>query len=287
MNDQMVDERLVFFPCGPTNLAGVLTIADRPNGRTVLLPWGTSTAPSSGVNGVRTHLARTLADEGFNSFRFDYPGVGESDGDYHPGEMSAPLIDEIQAACAWLADQGLERIVIVANCFGGWSSLAAASKLSGLEAMALVNPPVKRDHKEIRAGGGGWRWWIKRLRRLRLRKLASAEYRNRSRRMLAAKGSVITGSGSRDNRFSRAVGHLIERRIPLLIIYGADHDFRPDFDSEMENGLRAAIKEAGGSVRVDIVPDRLDARGLASLESQALLVSKVVPWLHSLPALSA
>ena len=287
MTKPSTEERLVFFPCGPISLAGILTVADRPNGRTILLPWGTSTAPSSGVNGVRTHLARTLAGEGFHSFRFDYPGVGESEGEYHVGEMSSPLIEEVQAACTWLTAQGLERIVIVANCFGGWSSLMAAPQLPGLEGVALVNPPVRRDHKQIQAGGAGWRWWAKRFKRLRLKKLFSADYRDRSRKMLAAKGSSITGTGSRDHRFSHAVEHLIERRIPVLLIYGADHDFRPDFESELESGLGSAIAQAGSLVRVDIVADRLDARGLASLEAQALLVSEVVPWLHSLPISSS
>ncbi len=284
MNELAVEERLVFFQCGSLSLAGILAVANRPNGRTILLPWGTSTAPSSGVNGVRTHLARTFAEEGFHSFRFDYPGVGESEGDYHVGEMSAPLTEEVEAACRWLTDEGFGRIVIVANCFGGWSSLMAAPKLSGLEGMALVNPPVRRDHKQIQAGGAGWRWWVKRLKRIRLKKLRSAEYRDRSRKVLAAKGSSITRTGSHDHRFSSAVGHLIDRRIPLLFIYGADHDFRPDFESELESGLRSAIEREGSSVQVDIVPDRLDARGLASLEAQALLVNEVVPWLHRLPS---
>lgn len=287
MNELAVEERLVFFQCGPISLAGILAIASRPNGRTILLTWGTSTAPSSGVNGVRTHLARTLADEGFHSFRFDYPGVGESEGDYHVGEMSAPLIEEVQAACNWLTEEGFARIVIVANCFGGWSSLMAAPRLSGLEGVALVNSPVRRDHKQIQAGGAGWRWWTKRFKRLRLKKLFSPDYRDRSRKMLAAKGSSITGTGSRDHRFSRAIEQLIERRIPVFLIYGADHDFRPDFESELESGLGSAIEKAGSLVRFDIVADRLDARGLASLKSQQLLVSELVPWLHSLPISSS
>jgi pimeloyl-ACP methyl ester carboxylesterase len=284
MTVSTVQERLVFFPSGQSNLAGVLAVPDQPNGRTVLIPWGTSTAPSSGINGVRARLARTLAEEGFHSFRFDYPGVGESDGDYHPGEMSSPHIEEIEAACTWLAGQGLDRIVIVANCFGGWSALMAAPKLAGLEGVAVVNPPVRRDHKQVRAADQGWQWWVKRIKRFRLKKARSAQYRAQSRKLLAAKGSSLAGTGSRDKRFSNAVRHLLDRRIPMLIIYGI-HDFRADFESELAHGLGDALDQAGPATRVVTVPVRLE--GFASLDAQGFLLGEVVPWLQSLPAPSA
>jgi pimeloyl-ACP methyl ester carboxylesterase len=279
-----IEERLVFFPSGTSSLAGILTVPSQPNGRTVLIPWGTSTAPSSGINGVRARLARTLADEGFHSFRFDYPGVGESDGDYRVGQMSSPLVEEIEAACTWLAGQGLERIVIVANCFGGWSGLMAAPKLAGLEGMVIVNPPVRRDHKQVRAADEGWQWWVKRLKRFRFKKVRSAEYRAQSRKLLAAKGSSLAGTGSRDKRFSNAVRHLLDRRIPILVIYGI-HDFLADFESELEQGLGAAMEQAGPPTRYVTVPVRLE--GFASLDAQAFLLGEVVPWLHSLPSPSA
>ena len=284
MTVRTVDERLVFFPSGNSSLAGILAVPNQPNGRTVLIPWGTSTAPSSGINGVRARLARTLADEGFHSFRFDYPGVGESEGDYRAGDLSSPHTEEIEAACTWLAGQGLDRIVIVANCFGGWSSLMTAPKLAGLEGMAIVNPPVRRDHKQVRAADEGWRWWVKRLKRFRLKKARSAEYRAQSRKLLAAKGSSLAGTGSRDRRFSNAVRHLLDRRIPLLIIYGVS-DFRADFESELEHGLSAAIEQAGAPTRVVTFPVRLE--GFASLDAQGILLGEVVPWLHSLPSSSA
>jgi pimeloyl-ACP methyl ester carboxylesterase len=284
MTARTIEERLVFFPSGKNNLAGILTVPEKPNGRTVLIPWGTSTAPSSGINGVRARLARTVADEGFHAFRFDWPGVGESDGNYHAGEMSSPLIEELEAASTWLASQGLDRIVIVANCFGGWSALMAAPKLAGLEGVAIVNPPVRRDHKQVRAADQGWQWWLKRIKRFRLKKARSAEYRAQSRKLLAAKGSSMAGTGSRDKRFSNAVGHLLDRGIPILIIYGI-HDFRADFESELEHGLGAAMEHAGPPTRFVTVPVRLE--GFASLDSQAFLLGEVVPWLQSLPPPSA
>ena len=81
----------------------------------------------------------------------------------------------------------------------------------------------------------------------------------------------MAGTGSRDKRFFNAVGHLPRRGIPVLIIYGI-HDFRADFESELEHGLGAAMEHAGPPTRFVTVPVRLE--GFASLDSQAFLLGK-------------
>jgi pimeloyl-ACP methyl ester carboxylesterase len=282
MIPESIEERLVFFPFGATSLAGILAVPAEPNGRTVLIPWGGGAYPSSGRNRLRTRLARTLAEQGFHSFRFDYRGVGESDGDYRRPDMAAPNTEEVVAACAWLASQGLPRIVIVAHCFGAWSSLMAAPMIPGLEGMALINAPVRRDHEQM-AGAGSWRWWASHLRKLKLSKLRSAERRARYRKLVAAKASSLVGSGSSDTRYARAVGFMVDRRIPVLLIYGED-GFRADLELEADHGLRAAIERAGPPTRLVTVSERL--QGCASLAAQDVLLKEVVPWLHELPGLS-
>jgi len=271
-----LEERLVFFPCGALSLAGILTVPPEPNGRTVLIPWGAGPFPSSGRNRVRARLARTLAAEGFHSFRFDYPGVGESEGEFRSVDMAAPNTEEIVAASTWLTSQGLPRIVVVGHCFGGWSSLMAAPMIPGLEGMAVLNAPVRRDHEQV----ASWQWWATRLKRLTVRKLRSAERRARYRKLVAAKASSLFGSASSGTRFSRAVGYLLDRRIPVLLMYG-DDDFRADFESELDRGLRAAMEKADPPTRLITVSERL---GGASLGSQAALLKGVVPWLHELPS---
>jgi pimeloyl-ACP methyl ester carboxylesterase len=292
MTPEGLEERLVFFPCGAVSLAGILTVPPEPNGRTVLIPWGAGPFPSSGRNRVRTRLARTLAAEGFHSFRFDYPGVGESEGDFQSPDMAAPNTEEVVAACTWLTSQGLGRIVVVGHCFGAWSSLMAAPTILGLEGMALVNAPVKKDHDQVRAS---WRWWATRLKRLTLRKLLSAKHRAAYRRLISAHAHSLVGLGPkakasanassrarprlRDTGFSRAVGYLIDQRIPVLLMYD-DEDFRADLESELERGLRVAIDQAGPPTRLVTVSERL---GVAGLSAQAALLDGIVPWLHELP----
>lgn len=272
-------ERLVYFPYQGGDLAGILAVPSQPNGITVVLPWGSGAYPSSGRNRVRAYLARALASNGFHTFRFDKPGVGESDGRYELPELSAPQTEEIVAAFEWLKSEGMDRLAIVANCFGGWSSLMALPELSGLEAIAVVNSPVRRDHGQATAREERWRWWIKRIKRLRLRRLLQANVRARYRRQLAAQAALVTGRDKHDTRFADAVKSLLDRRIPVLLLYGTD-EFRTDLDTVLEEGLREAIESADPPTRLVTIDERL--QGTGNLRAQQLFQEIVVPWLGEL-----
>ena len=279
-------EELVFFPCGDISLAGILTIPARSNGSTVLIPWGSATSPSSGRNRVRARLARVVADAGFHAFRFDYQGVGESQGEYRKPDMSKPNTQEIVAACEWLTTRGLGRIVVVAHCFGGWSSLIAAPMISGLEGMALVNSPVRRDHKEALATN--WRWWASKLLKLRLGKVVSRRHRAAYRKIVAtltaqlmarwSRSKAPASNGRQGSRFSRSIKYLLNRRIPVLLLYG-DDDFYLDFKSELDQGLRTVISHADPPTRVVTVTERL---ALANLDAQNVLQREILSWLNDL-----
>ena len=208
------EEQPLFFPYGDLSLSGVLTLAPEPNGRTVLLTWGPSLVSSAGVNRVRARIARALAAEGYHSFRFDYPGIGESQGTYGRPSRTTPLADEVTGVADWLASAGHDRLLILGNCLGGWSALVAASRIPQLEGMFLVNPPVKRDHKQVRAAEEGWRWWVAGLRKVSISKLRNPAQRAKYRKMLAAKGSAVVGSTSNDQRFPQAVRAVLDRGVP-------------------------------------------------------------------------
>jgi pimeloyl-ACP methyl ester carboxylesterase len=276
MTSIRIEERLVFFPCEGLSLAGILTVPADPNGFAVLIPWGGGAYPSSGRNRLRARLAKTVAERGFHAFRFDYRGVGESDGEYRLPDLGSPYVEEIVAASEWLNSQGLTRLVIVANCFGGWSSLVAAPLIPNLEGIAVVNSPVRRDHQQAVAVQHSWQWWFTQIGRLSFKKLRSPQRRARYRKMVAAKAAAIVGTPRSDSRFVQAIRNLLSRNVPILLIYGND-DFRADLESELNLGLRPAIDEAGPITRLTLVDERLE--GCASLEAQQVLLNEVVPWL--------
>lgn len=283
-------ERPVFFPCGDESRAGILTVPAQPNGRTVLIPWGAGVYPSSGRNRVRTRLARALADQGFHAFRFDYRGVGESEGEYRKPNMASPATADILAACEWLRSQGLTRLVVAAHCFGGWSALMAASQITGLEGMAVISAPVRRDHREMRTSQRSWRWWATRLKGLTLAKLRRSQ--NRAAYLKLARNQVSTfvrsrsrssiGLGSSpqpERRFAPAVDCLLDHGIPVFLLYGED-DFRGDLEAELDSGLRTALEQAGDPTLLVTLPEKL---GLASLAAQDIVVDNVVKWVTGIP----
>jgi putative redox protein len=273
-------EELVFFPCGEVSLAGVLARPERPNGQAILIPWGGGSFPSSARNRVRARLARTLAERGFHTFRFDNIGVGESEGEYKTPDLSKSNRAEIVAASAFLKSLGLTRHLVIAHCFGGWSTLLAAPELEGLEGVVLLNSPVGRDHLQVRAGDGDLRWWMSKLRRVRWRHLVQASRRIRYRKALVAKASALVGARGRSAaKFSDAVGYLIDRQIPLLLLYGTD-DSRADLELELKRGLRSRLEAAGRSTLLVTVPEPLE--GFATLTAQKLLFDTVVPWLDDI-----
>lgn len=281
MTGSAFGEELVFFPCGDISLAGILATPAHPNGQAVVIPWGGGSFPSSARNRVRARLARTLAERGFHTFRFDNIGVGESEGQYKTPELAKPNVAEILAACAYVKSRGLERQVVIAHCFGGWSTLLAAREIDGLEGLVVLNSPIARDHQQVRAGDGDLRWWMSKLRKVKWSDLMHANRRARYRKALVAKASALVGwRGASAARFSDAVGYLVDRQIPLLLLYGTD-DSRSDLEMELERGLRIRLGGAGPSTRLVTVPERLE--GFASLSAQRLLIEIVVPWLDHLP----
>lgn len=275
----VVDEELAFFPCGDSQLAGLLTRPIRPNGIGVVIAWGAGAIPSSGRNRMRTRLARILADKGFHALRFDYLGVGESAGEFRQARLSDPYIDEIEAACDWLRSKGPKRLAIVGNCFGAWSLLQGAPRIQSLVGVAVINSPVRHDHKQAVAAKRPLRWWLKNIRRVTPSKLRNAGRRAHYRRMVGAKVAATLGIDRVDTRFLHAVKGLVDRDLPLLVVYGQG-GFTSEFEAELLRGLRPVLDK--GKARVVIADHKLD--GYPSLASQEVVIDTVVNWLEDLAA---
>ena len=91
----------------------------------------------------------------------------------------------------------------------------------------------------------------------------------------------MIGAGGRDTRFPEAVRRLVERGVPLFVLFG-DDDFRDDFEAVLERGLQDVFDGAGPATRVKLIPERLD--GIIKVEHQDMLIRLVVSWLDELPA---
>lgn len=89
-------------------------------------------------------ISRALADKGFGVLRFDFTGLGESEGDFGEG-LSSDVADVISAVEAMNA-AGHEVQILVGHSFGGAAVLAAAGQCSTVRAVAVINAPASAEH---------------------------------------------------------------------------------------------------------------------------------------------
>jgi len=91
-------------------------------------------------NPVVTTLARAFAAQGWTSLRFNFRGVGNSEGDYDEGRGE---VADLVAACDFLAVSGIRELVVAGYSFGAWvitRAVAAGHLLA--EPLLLVSPPL-------------------------------------------------------------------------------------------------------------------------------------------------
>ena len=91
-----------------------------------------------------TRLSRALADLGVGVLRFDFTGLGESEGAFGKG-LSGDIQDVVCAAKA-MAAQGMAPQLLVGHSFGGAAVLAAAGALDSVKAVAVIGTPFDAEH---------------------------------------------------------------------------------------------------------------------------------------------
>ncbi|MFT4912187.1 MAG: uncharacterized OsmC-like protein/fermentation-respiration switch protein FrsA (DUF1100 family) [Brevundimonas sp.] len=91
-----------------------------------------------------TRVSRALAGQGIGVLRFDFTGLGESEGDFGRG-LSGDVQDVVCAAQA-MAAAGLTPQLLVGHSFGGAAVLAAAGSLESVKAVAVIGAPFDAEH---------------------------------------------------------------------------------------------------------------------------------------------
>ena len=149
--------RSLTFPCGDLSLEGVLHLPVRQAG----LPESTPAAaavvchphPQYGgdmENNVVMAACQSLVSRGFAALRFNFRGVGASQGAFDQGQGER---NDVRAALRYLAslpEVDGERLGLIGYSFG--ALVAAEVADSDLRALALVSPPVA--HADLRLDWG-------------------------------------------------------------------------------------------------------------------------------------
>lgn len=91
------------------------------------------------------NISRSLAEVGFAVLRFDFTGLGESDGDFADTTFSSNL-DDLEDAAEWLSANLAAPQLLVGHSLGGAAVLAVAERLDSVKAVATLAAPANAAH---------------------------------------------------------------------------------------------------------------------------------------------
>lgn len=99
---------------------------------------------SSSLSVVR-HISRTLTLQGIAVLRFDFTGLGRSEGEFAETNFSSNVEDLIAVSKHMTANYGSPEILI-GHSLGGAAVLMAASKLDNIKAIVTIGAPSDPTH---------------------------------------------------------------------------------------------------------------------------------------------
>ena len=142
-------EQALVFDCEGSSLIGVLSGAAFAAERGVLIVVG-GPQYRAGSHRQFTLLARHLAERGVPTLRFDYRGMGDSDG----GVRTFERVDS-DIRCAidrfFAGVTGLKDVVIWGLCDAASAALFYAHQDARVSGLVLLNPWVRTEHGLARA----------------------------------------------------------------------------------------------------------------------------------------
>ena len=98
------------------------------------------------------HISRALTDEGIAVLRFDFTGLGESEGDFADTNFSSNVGDLV-AASEFLKTRFKPPQILIGHSFGGAAVLQAASAIPSSQAVVTIAAPADPAHVRHALGG--------------------------------------------------------------------------------------------------------------------------------------
>ena len=92
-----------------------------------------------------TQICAELTRHGLAVLRFDFTGLGGSDGEFSNTNFSSNIAD-LKAAANWLRTHHEAPKLLVGHSLGGAAVLAAAGEIAEVKAVATINAPADPSH---------------------------------------------------------------------------------------------------------------------------------------------
>ena len=129
----------VIFPGPEGRLEGRFSPGRRPRAPVAMIlhphPHGGGTMNER----ITQALYKTFVERGFATLRFNFRGVGQSEGTFDDGEGE---LADLRAVAAWARTQHPDKVLWLAGfSFGAWVSLRLANELQAA-ALISIAPPV-------------------------------------------------------------------------------------------------------------------------------------------------
>lgn len=99
---------------------------------------------SSSLKPVK-NISRALTNHGFGVVRFDFTGLGKSQGEFADSHFSAN-VDDLLAVNAYMETHYEAPSLLVGHSLGGAAVIVAASQLDNVKAVATIGAPSTTEH---------------------------------------------------------------------------------------------------------------------------------------------
>lgn len=98
-----------------------------------------------------SRVAAGLTEAGFGVLRFDFTGLGSSEGDFANTDFSSN-VEDLRRAVAWLTEHHRAPQLLVGHSLGGAAVLAMANEFPEVRAVATIGAPADVTHLEALLG---------------------------------------------------------------------------------------------------------------------------------------
>ena len=137
-----------------------------------------------------SRISRALVALGYTVLRFDFTGLGNSDGDFSNTNFSSN-VEDLVAAADFLRSEFQAPQLLIGHSLGGAAVLKAAESIDEVTAIATIGAPFDAQHVSKQLGA----IWKKYPSRARLKLISQAENsrsRNNSSMIFAAKITITS-----------------------------------------------------------------------------------------------
>ncbi len=93
---------------------------------------------------IRT-ISKTLVEDGYGMLRFDFTGLGESEGNFSDTNFTSNC-EDIRQAAAYLRQNFHAPCVLIGHSFGGTAALKVADEIPECKAVATIGSPCDTSH---------------------------------------------------------------------------------------------------------------------------------------------